>query len=202
MQTQGALIEYAEKTVPLLIGFEFNPETITFSRSIGLRSKTTQTLKKDPDKTGSLGMVSDDITFSLNFLLDATDRMNDDTGSAAKLGVQPQIDVIERMATLQSSSSKGVEKLLTVTKKQAVPENKTLPTLLFVWGQRVIPCQLTSCSVNNKAFLPGLIPYRAQVDLKLKVMEDHPLYIAEQVRQLAMVAIHHAEVGAQILNTI
>ena len=202
MLTKGALIEYATDKPPLLLGFEFNPQNITFSRSIKETSKTTQSLKKNPDKTGSLGMVSDDIKFSLNFLLDATDRMNDDLGLAAAVGVQPQIDVIERMATLQSSRSEGVSKLLTVLKKSGQFTHKKLPTLLFVWGTRIIPCRLTRCSINNEAFLPVLIPYRAKVDLTLTVVEDHPLYAAEQVRQLAMIAIHHLDPGTHILNTI
>ena len=188
--------------MPLLLGFEFNPETITFSRNIGGPPKKTQSLKKDPDKTGSLGMISEEITFSLAFLLDATDRMNDNIGLAAELGVQPEIDVIERMATLQSSKSNGVLKLSAVSQKTRQMVHKKLPTLLFVWGLRIIPCQLTHCSVNHKAFLPGLIPYRAQVDLKLKVMEDHPLYAVEEVRQLAMVAAYYIDRGTQILNTI
>lgn len=202
MLTKGALIEYSTVRPPLLLGFEFNPQSITFSRSISGTSNKTQTLKKNPDQTGSLGMVSDDITFSLEFLLDATDRMNEDLGLAAALGVQPQIDVIERMATLQSSKSEGVLKLLTVLKKTGQITHKKLPTLLFVWGMRIIPCQLTRCSINNEAFLPVLIPYRAKVDLALKVLEDHPLYAAEQVRQLAMITAHHLDPGTHILKNI
>ncbi|MCG8551557.1 MAG: hypothetical protein MI799_14250 [Desulfobacterales bacterium] len=201
MPTKGALIEYSDYT-PLLLGFEFNPENITFSRSTSEPSKKSQSQKKDPDKTGSLGTVADDVTFSLEFLLDATDRMNDDTGLAAALGVQPQIDVIERMATLQSSKSQGVLKLLTVLKKTGQITHKKLPTLLFVWGTRIIPCRLTRCSINNEAFLPVLIPYRARVDLTLTVLEDHPLYAAEQVRQLAMIAAHHLDPGTHIANNI
>ena len=201
MLTKGALIEYSDYT-PLLLGFEFNPENITFSRSTSEPSKKSQSQKKDPDKTGSLGTVADDVTFSLEFLLDATDRMNDDTGLAAALGVQPQIDVIERMATLQSSKSQGVLKLLTVLKKTGQITHKKLPTLLFVWGTRIIPCRLTRCSINNEAFLPVLIPYRARVDLTLTVLEDHPLYAAEQVRQLAMIAAHHLDPGTHIGNNI
>ncbi len=53
--------------------------------------------------------------------------MNDDTGLAAALGVQPQIDVIERMATLQSSKSQGVLKLLTVLKKTGQITHKNCP---------------------------------------------------------------------------
>jgi hypothetical protein len=202
MLTKGALIEYSTDKPPMLLGFEFNPQNITFSRSTKASSKTTQSLEKNPDQTGSLGMVADDITFSLEFLLDATDRMNDDTGIAAALGVQPQIDVIERMATLQPSKSEGVAKLLTVLKKSGQSTHKKLPTLLFVWGTRIIPCRLTRCSINNEAFLPVLIPYRAKVDLALKVLESHPLYAAEQVRQLAMIAAHHLDPGTHILNTI
>ena len=186
----------------MLLGFEFNPENITFSRSISTRSKQTQSFKKNPDKTGGLDAVSDDLTFSLQFLLDATDRMNDDSGLAAQLGVQPEIDVIERMATLQSSKSEGVLKLLTVLKKNGHITHKKLPTILFVWGMRIIPCQLTSCSIENQAFLPILLPYRAKVDLSLKVMEDHPLYAAEQVRQLAMAAEYHLDPGTRKLITI
>ena len=202
MLTKGALIEYTTNDIPLLLGFEFNPESITFSRNVIGLSKDTQSKDKDPDQTGSLGMVSDDITFSLKFLLDATDRMNEDIGLAPQFGIQPEIDVIERMATLQSSKSEGVLKLLTVTKKGGQSDQKKLPTILFVWGMRIIPCQVTECRVNNQAFLPGLIPYRATVDLSLTVMEDHKLYAAEQVRQLAMIAVHHFDPGTHILNII
>lgn len=204
MLTNGALIEFTTDVLelPLILGFEFNPQNITFTRSIGGQPQKTQTKKGDPAKTGSLGLVSDDVTFSLNFLLDATDRMNDDTGFASTLGVQPEIDVIERMATLQSSKAEGVMKLLSVSKKKGLVEHKKLPIILFVWGWRIIPCQITRCSINNKAFMPGLMPYRAEVDLGLKVNEAHPLYTVEGVRQLAMVVAYYIDKGTQILSSI
>ena len=202
MLNKGALIEYKEGDIPLLLGFEFNPESITFTRNMSGPSKKTQAKKKNPEKSGGLGMVSDDITFSLRFLLDATDRMNDGAGFAATLGVQPEIDVIERMATLQSSKAEGVLKLFSVSKKSGLLEHKKLPIILFVWGFRIIPCQIVRCSVNNKAFLSGLVPFRAEVDLSLKVVEEHPLYTVEHVRQLAMVVMYYIDQGTQILSSI
>jgi len=56
-------------------------------------------------------------------MLDATDRMNSDTGFASLLGVQPEIDVIERLASLNPpATSDGKKKLQTVSKDKKMPE--------------------------------------------------------------------------------
>ncbi len=203
MFLRGALIEYTDNLIPLVLVFEFNPETITFSRSVNHEKKKTQGKNKGAKKKtelSGLGMTSDDMTFSLSFLLDATNRMDDGDPIASALGVQPEIDVIERMTTLQSSQAEGLAKLLSVSKKKGNINHKTLPVIIFVWGLRVLPVQVTSCRITSKAFLPSLMPYRSEATLDMKIKEDHELYGVESVRQLASVGAYYLGMGSRLAS--
>jgi len=53
--------------------------------------------------------------------------------------------------------------------------------LLFVWGDRVLPVFLVSMRVEERAHLPTLVPYRANVTLGMQVIEgNNPFYLFEK----------------------
>lgn len=184
MVTKGMLIECKDKgEKAMFFRFDFNPEKITFSRSVNATRKNTSGKSKAKDR---LDLVDDDITFSLKFLLDSTGNMEKVKLTPEALGIQPQIDVIERMASLQSTLCKGSSTLkkLSGGGKGTVIDHQDLPVLLFLWGPRVLPCRMTKCSVENEAFLSSLIPYRARVDLSMTIVRHHPLFDIDAERQL------------------
>ena len=70
--------------------------------------------------------------------------------------------------------------------QRAFQRQQSASVLLFVWGTHLLPVFLTSVRVTEKAHLPSLIPYRANVTLQMQVIEgDNPFYKVEKVRQVA-----------------
>ncbi len=72
--------------------------------------------------------------------------------------------------------------------------------LLFAWGDHVLPVFLTSIRIEEKSHLPTLVPYRANANLTMQVIEgNNPFYQFEQIRILGGAAALDA--GQQALNT-
>src|SRR5512138_2706044 len=96
---KGMLIEYALSIPPLVLVFDFNPESLTRSRTITLRTGSAPgtrggydfLLPTDTPRVAQ-GVTVQPESFSIEVLFDATDRMNDGDGVATAMGVQPELD--------------------------------------------------------------------------------------------------------------
>jgi hypothetical protein len=63
--------------------------------------------------------------------------------------------------------------------------------ILFVWGTHVLPVFLKAIDVQEKAHLPSLVPYRANVKLSMQVIEgNNPFYSVEKIRQVVGAALN------------
>jgi hypothetical protein len=192
--TKAALIEYALSVPPLALVFDLNPETLTRTRTLTLRSGNQAPRGgcdfKLPTETprAALGVAVQPEIFNLEVLLDATDRMNDGDSQAAILGIQPELDVLRTMVEPKAQGPSGFQTLasLGMAGQRASQRQQSASVLLFVWGSHVLPVFLTSLRVTERAHLPSLVPYRANVSLQMQVIEgDNPFYAVEKVRQVA-----------------
>lgn len=192
--TRGWLIEYGLSLPPLAISFEFNPETISRTRSMqitngelpGSRGGYGFTTPFDT-KRASQGVEPKLETFSIEILLDATDRMDQDDGVAATLGVQPEIDTLRSMIEPKIQGDGGLQILASLGAggSRAFDHAEHASVLLFVWGLRILPVFITTLKIDEQAHLPSLWPYRAKVAISMQIIEsDNPFYTAETVRQL------------------
>ncbi len=211
--TRGLLVEYAVSIPPLVLSFEFNPETLSRTRTITVQRGDL------PGNRGGYGFASpletaraaqgvsmEPESFSIRILLDATDRMDEGDPIATMFGVQPEIDTLRSMVEPKVQGPAGVQMLASLG---AVPERALFrrehpSVLLFVWGFYVLPVFLTSVTIDEKAHLPSLIPYRAEANLTMQVIESSNLfYDVEKVRQVLGAAIHLAgEVSGAIEGII
>lgn len=197
---KGALVEYALAIPPLLLLFEFNPESITRSRSITVNTGGSPATRGgydfvSPTETprASQGVTVNAESFTVKVLLDATDRMNDGHAIASVYGVQPELDTIRCMVEPKSQSPSGVQMLASLGQGEgrAFSHQESASVLLFVWGTHILPVFMTQAQVEEKAYLPSLIPYRAEASLTLQVIESvNPFYQVETARQVVSAALN------------
>ncbi len=201
--TRGVLLEYALSLPPLALVFEFNPKTLSRTRTITVRTGNAPGTRGGydfvlPTETprASQGVTAQPESFSLTILLDATDRMNDGDPIASEFGVQPELDTLRSMLEPKAQGPGGVQLLasLGAGEERAFQRQESASVLLFIWGIHILPVFLTSVRVDEQAYLPSLIPYRAEATLTLQVIEgNNPFYDVETVRQLAFAALNTAQ---------
>ncbi len=188
--TRGLLIEYTGGANALALHFEFNPSTITRSRSIEISFEDEgQTGAKDFKDASEAARVAQGATvkaesFTVKILLDATDRMNSGDKDAQTNGVQPELDVLYSMVEPKRLSSDGAATLAALSDSD---DSQPYPSvLLFSWGKQVLPVFMTQVQFEMKAFLPTLLPYRAEATLTLQVIQSaNEFYTAEVERMFS-----------------
>ncbi len=198
--TRGVLAEYGLSIPPLVLAFEFNPQTISRTRTITVERGDL------PGNRGGYGFTSpletaraaqgvsmEPETLSIIILLDATDRMNDGDPIASTFGVQPEIDTLRTMVEPKVQGPGGVQLLsgLGAVSDRAFSHREHPSVLLFVWGFCILPVFLTSVKVDEKAHLHSLMPYRAEATLTMQVIESsNVFYDLEKMRQLFGATLH------------
>jgi len=101
---KGFLVEYALSLPPLMLAFDFNPQSLTRNRSITLTLGSTPATRGGydfalPTETARVaqGVSVEPESFDVEILLDATDRMNDGDPIAQEIGIQPELDTLRSM---------------------------------------------------------------------------------------------------------
>lgn len=189
---KGFLLEYSLSLPPLVLVFEFNPQTISRTRSIQLSSSEVPgfrgydfTLPTETPRVAQ-GVTVNPEEFSLDILLDATDRMNDGDPIATTLGVEPELDTLRSMVEPKTQGPGGLQVLssLGAGGARAFQRDEHASVLLLVWGTHVLPVFITSVQVEEQAHTPLLIPYRANASLSFQIIEgNNPFYQVEKIRQ-------------------
>ena len=197
---KGMLIEYALSLPPLVLVFEFNPESLTRTRTITLRTGTAPGTRGGydfvlPTETPRVaqGVTVQPESFSIDILLDATDRMNDGEPIATQFGVEPELDTLRTMVEPKSQGPGGLQTLssLGLGGERAFQRSESASVLLLVWGTHILPVFLTSVQIAEQAHLPSLVPYRAKATLSMQVIEgNNPFYTVEKVRQVVGAALN------------
>jgi hypothetical protein len=197
---RGALVEYGLTLPPLVLMFELNPELISRSRTITVKAGTAPgtrggydfVLPTDTPRVAQ-GVTTQPETLTIDVLFDATDRMNGGDPIASIEGVEPELDTLRAMIEPKAQGPGGMQTLasLGLGSQRAFQRQESASVLLFVWGDHVLPVFLTSVRVEEKAHLPTLVPYRANANLTMQVIEGrNPFYLFERIRGLASAALN------------
>ena len=202
--TKGALVEYGMTVPPLALTFEFNPETLSRTRSIsvvtgnapGTRGGYDFSLPSETPRVAQ-GVTVEPEEFSIDLLLDATDRMADPNlpghAVASEVGIEPELDTLRSMVEPKTQGPGGVQTLASLGAggQKAFQRDEHPSVLLLVWGTHILPVFLTSVNVDEEAHLPTLRPYRAKVTLAFQVIEgNNPFYQVEKGRQVVSAALN------------
>ncbi|QSQ22767.1 hypothetical protein JY651_48040 [Pyxidicoccus parkwayensis] len=210
--SRGALVEYGLSIPPLALVFDFNPRTLSRTRTLTLRSPGTPGLRGAydfalPTETPRVaqGVSVEPESFTLEILLDATDRMHEGDSVAATLGIQPELDTLRSLVEPKSQGPAGLQLLasLGLGSERAFQREQFASVLLFVWGGQVLPVFLTSVRVEETDFLPSLVAYRATASLTLQVIEgNNPFYLREKARQLVGAAVNTGRLSVDMLKGV
>ncbi len=202
VETRGVLFEYGLSVPPLALVFQFNPQEISRSRTVTVKTGNAPGSRGGYDFLSPLetsrvaqGVEMQAESFSIDILLDATDEMNDKDSTATKFGVQPQIDTLRAMAEPKNQGPGGVKVLssLGLSGARAFERQETASVLVFVWGMQLLPVFLTGVAQKEALHLPNLFPYRATMSLTMQVIESaNPFFLAEKVRQTMGAALNVA----------
>ncbi|MET0179338.1 MAG: hypothetical protein ABW194_02500 [Novosphingobium sp.] len=198
--TKGMLFEYGLTLPPLALVFDFNPQTISRSRNVTIKMGEAPgnrtgydflTPLETPRVAQGVELAAEG--FSIDILLDATDRMNEGDAIAGQFGVQPQIDTLRSMVEPKAQGPFGLQTLAALGGggQRAFERQETASVLIFAWGLQLIPVFLTGVTQKEALHLPNLMPYRAEMGLTMQVIEsNNPFTLAEKVRQTAMTALN------------
>lgn len=200
--TNGWLIEYGLSIPPLALQFEFNPKTISRTRSMQIKNGELPGSRGGygfttpfNTKLASQGVEPETESFSVEILLDATDRMDKGDFIASEFGVQPEIDTLRSMIEPKLQGGDGLQALASLSggSPRGFDHTEHASVLLFVWGFRILPVFVTSLQIDEKAHLPSLWPYRANANISMQVIESsNPFYAAETIRQIVGSAVNLA----------
>lgn len=194
--TRGYLREYTNADDPLELHFEFNPSTITRTRSVEINFGEGQatTGGRDFENAGEVPRVTQGATvkaesFTVKILLDATDRMNAGDRDAQSKGVQPELDILYYMVEPKLQAPGGATTLAALGEQGSGADAQPYPSVLeFHWGNQVLAVLMTQFQFDVKAYLPSLLPYRAEATLTLRIIQsDNPFYTPEMRRIMASV---------------
>lgn len=197
---KGMLFEYGLSIPPLALIFDFNPQQISRSRTVTIKTGNAPgtrggfdflTPLDTPRVAQGVEMAAE--SFSVDILLDATDKMNEGDPIIAQFGVQPQIDTLRAMSEPKTQGPGGLQVLASLGAggARAFERQETASVLVFVWGMQLLPVFLTGVSQKETMHLPNLMPFRAEMNLTMQVIESsNPFYLADKVRQTAMTALN------------
>lgn len=159
---------------PKLLEFQYNPETITRSRTGKWEPRQSrqrnQRAPSPQDVRGRSGqgpasLMAESETISLKVVFDATEAiMARDTVATAE-GVRPLLAALEIITM-------GKEVRARNGQRDAARSVRPDELLLILGDERMYPVVLTSLSITEQKFRArDLVPIRAEADLKFNVLE-------------------------------
>lgn len=188
---RGALVEFGVSVPPLVVIFQFNPETITRTRTAtppttatprtqGLANmdlvRQLQERSVFSDMRGGQTLDVRPQTFSFDIRFDATDGLNDGEELASQFGVGPQLATLEQMMLPKNQSLLGTVASSLVSPSATsfafFDEARNPPITLFVWGRKkVLPVNITSMTIREQEYSIDLHVTRATASVTLEVIE-------------------------------
>ncbi len=193
---KGMLFEYALSLPPLVVAFDFNPESLTRTRTVSIDSSSMPIIDfKTPGEANRIAQGASVAaeTISFDILLDATDKLSDTSDPmhavAVVSGIEPEIAALRSMLEPKVSGPGPFQIMSSLGGggQHAHERDEHLSILLFVWGTHILPVFMTNLTIEEQAHLPSLKPYRAKASISLQVIEsDNPFYQVEQVQRMVM----------------
>jgi hypothetical protein len=192
---KGALISFMPTfigSLPNVIVFQFNPETITHTWSAAPGGSTNP--KSGADPNAASGVPGE--TFSFSLAVDASDMIADGNVNPVASGLATVSGVYTRLAALEmlqyptgsfgggllGQVSASLSAGLSISGSGSgggtnanVPASE-VPTVLFVWGpQRIVPVRVTGLTITEKLYDALLNPTHADVQITLRVLTPEEL---------------------------
>jgi hypothetical protein len=187
------LVDPTSGVVLRVIALQYNPDTL--SRTLAVQG----TAAEGGDRLEAMRLKGPPIeTIKLEAEIDATDQLEfpDQNQTAARLGVQPELALLEVLLYPRSSDLQANNRLAQIGTLEIAPVQA--PLTLFVWGaNRIVPVRITEFGIVEEAFDPLLNPIRAKVSLGLRVLSVNDLDFSSKGGSLFMIYQQQKESLAQ-----
>lgn len=174
----GATVTGNSATGQLAMQFQFNPETVTRTRAgqwdprlkrQQARIPATPEVRGDASM-GSSALLAESETISFKIVFDATEAVLAGTRGVEAVGILPQLAFLELVSQGREGTVSDDPKKQDKTKEIVQPIRPD-ELLLVLGSARIFPVVLTNLTITETKFLPSLVPLRAEVELKLTVLE-------------------------------
>ena len=219
---RGAFVEFGISLPPLIVVFQFNPLTITRTRTASVKQQETPGKNRASNEDFIKQISADKLfknlrngqtltvrpqTLGFDIRLDATDKLNDGDTITEQFGIAPQLSTLELMMLPKSQSLLGgaVAALLggSTQSFSFADDAKNPPVTLFIWGRKkVMPVNITNMTIKEEEFSVDLNPIRATVTVSLEVIEGpNAPYLYTKALTEVMSLLNLANIG-DIANTI
>ncbi|MEM9488962.1 MAG: hypothetical protein AAGC55_07455 [Myxococcota bacterium] len=177
---KGAIVSIASnEPTPTVVAFQYNPETM--KRTFSPKKATADSSKEEQQRIDE--PPAETITLKAEF--DATDGIEVGDPIAVSMGVYPQLSALEILMYPPLECVTDNDALITLGNIEIIPPRG--PLILFVWGaNRVLPVQLDSLSIDEKAYDERLNPIQAEVDLTLRVLSHSELPMSDAARFISL----------------
>lgn len=187
------LVDPTSGVVLRVIALQYNPDTL--SRTLAVQG----TAAEGGDRLEAMRLKGPPIeTIKLEAEIDATDQLEfpEQNQTAARLGVQPELALLEVLLYPRSSDLQANNRLAQIGTLEIAPVQA--PLTLFVWGaNRIVPVRITEFGIVEEAFDPLLNPIRAKVSLGLRVLSVNDLDFSSKGGSLFMIYQQQKESLAQ-----
>jgi hypothetical protein len=156
--------------------FQYNPETITRTRQGTWEARRqrrpgtpapSERTSRGAQGSGAVNSASEQITLKLVF--DATEAILADRTGAADTGVLPELAFFE-VTTLGKEGPASGPGGARAGRQRAQPVRPD-ELLLVLGSSRTFPVVITNLTITEQKHTPQLVPVRAEVDLRLTVLE-------------------------------
>ena len=181
------LIDPTTSVVRRIIALQYNPDTI--SRTLQVRGVSGE----GGDRSEALRLKGPPAeTIRVDAEIDATDQLEIADGTATRIGLHPQLAMLELIVYPTSAQLQINDSLAQAGTLEIAPMET--PLTLFVWSaQRILPVRLTDFSVTEEAFDPALNPIRAKVSLGMRVLTIDDLGFTHKGGSLFMSYLQNKE---------
>lgn len=193
---------------PLIVPFQFNPETITRRRGVSVTTPPSRRgREEEAPESESLGeaqtVQTQPETLSLEIRLDATDALESGDPIAGEFGVLPALSALEMMVTPRSESFFGG--LLGLSADFGFGDRRSTPVVIFVWGrQRIYAVRITDLNIQETEYNPNLNPVRVTVGVSIQVIGgQNPFNLLTQAQREILAALNLAnapDLAKSIIN--
>jgi hypothetical protein len=185
---------------PLIVPFQFNPDTITRQRQVMLQMPASgagrdRQLPDDQAMGESQTTIPMPEAISFDLRLDATDKLADGDPIAGEFGVLPALSALELMATPRSHTI--FAGLLGLSANFGFGDRQSTPVVIFVWGrQRFYPVRITSLQIRETDSNPNLNPTRVVVGVSLQAVPGpNPFNVVTALQREVLAALNLQDVG-------
>lgn len=193
--TKGAIIGF-DLLNPLasVVIFQYNPKKL--SRTVEAQAAEEQ----EGTKASVMRLKGAPIeTIAIQELeLDAVDQLEQGSSVATGMGIYPQLSALE-MLLYPKSATVILNTIQLALGTIEIVNQPAAPFTLFVWGiKRVVPVRLTSFTISELEYDPGLNPILATVSLSMRVLSysdfsvTHPgyhIFLAHQIVKETMAVV-------------